>query len=172
MSSALLPPAAQAETLLQTWEQSAVPPATAAYAAACPARLAQLAALCATLRPETAISIDYEDIRAVLGSAAHFRIGTAAATGPNRAQAAAQAVLAALQPLPDASLPGPAQRALLSIISPAAQPLEMDELDTIVGTIQRPLGQDVELIFGHDETEDAAESELRVWLLVGYGAAT
>ena len=64
---------------------------------------------------------------------------------------------------------GPAQRALLNIISPAAEPLHMDELTLIIETLQHTLGQDAELIFGHDETADSAVAELRGWLLVGYG---
>ena len=114
MPSTPITPAARAETLLQEWEQHVARPTTPADATARPAQLAQLTALCATLRAEADVSIDHEDIRTVLRSATHFRIGTAAAAGPNRATQAAQATLAALQPPISGTPAGSAQSALLS----------------------------------------------------------
>ena len=160
----------QAQILLREWERHAAPPILPAYRTGRPALLAQLTELCASLHSDSGVTIDCEDLRTVLRSAAHFRVGTAAVTGSNRAIRAARALLAAIQTPPVTC--GPAQRALLSIVSPAAQPLHMDELTLITETIQHTLGQDAELIFGHDETEDSSVTELRVWLLVGYGSPT
>lgn len=170
MSSPPPSPAAQAETLLHLWEQHAGPPATVAYTDTRPALLAQLTALCAALRPEDEVNIDHEDIRTVLRSAAQFRIGTAANAGPDRATHVARAALAALQlPQLNGPLAAPARSVLLGIISPVAEPLEMDELTTILETVQCHFGPELEMIFGHGDTEDPAETALRAWLLVGYG---
>ena len=157
-----LPPIILAETLLREWELHAARPTLPEHR---PALLAQLAELCTSLQPGADIAIDYEDLRSVLHSAAHFRVGTYATVGPNRA---ARALLAAIQKQQLAPV-GPAQRALLNIISPAAEPLHMDELTLIIETLQHTLGQDAELIFGYDEITDYAVAELRGWLLVGYG---
>ena len=165
MPPAKLPPIILAETLLREWELHAARPTLPEHR---PALLAQLAELCTSLQPGADIAIDYEDLRSVLHSAAHFRVGTYATAGPNRAISTARALLAAIQKQQLAPV-GPAQRALLNIISPAAEPLHMDELTLIIETLQHTLGQDAELIFGHDETADSAVAELRGWLLVGYG---
>ena len=170
MSFASLAPAVQAGALLKEWEQHPGRTRPPDYTATRPARLAHLAALCAALRPEAEVNIDHEDIRTILRGATDFRIGTAAATGPGRAVHVAEAALAALQ-LPGAGAPaGPARSALLGIVSPVTESLEMDELTTITETIQPQLGQELEMIFGHGETADATDTELRVWLLVGYAA--
>ena len=134
MSLAPLPPTIQAQSLLQEWEWRT---ATATLPAYRPALLAHLTELCASLRPATGagVTIDYEDLLTVLRSAAHFRVGTAATAGSNRAVRAAQALLAAIRESTLAC--GPAQRALLS---PTAQPLHMDELTSIIETIQHSLG--------------------------------
>ena len=165
MPPAKLPPIILAENLLREWELHAARPTLPEHR---PALLAQLAELCASLQPGADIAIDYEDLRSVLHSAAHFRVSTYATAGPNCAVSATRAPLAAIQKPPLAPV-DPAQRALLNIISPAAEPLHMDELTLITETLQHTLSQDAELIFGHDETADSAVAELHGWLLVGYG---
>ena len=159
-------PAALANTLLFEWEQRTRP--VAACLASRPALLTQLAAICATLRPGAAMHITAGDLRAVLASAAAFGIGTARASGPDRAARAANAVVAGARAPGHCAPIGPAHQALLSISSPAAVPLHMDELTVILEIAQHALGPDVEIVFGHDETDKATAPDLQVWLLVGY----
>ena len=109
----------------------------------------------------------------MLRCATAFGLGTAVAHGPGRAGHAAALAIAAVQ-TQKLGL-APTSRAVSSLLCIASGPdweLEMDELTQVTETIQTTFGQDMEIIFGNDIISDLADSELQVWLLVGYAAAT
>lgn len=162
------PPAhALAETLLSEWEHRTGLRPTPAHQAARLLTLARLAELCELVLTSSDVNVDADDIRTTLAPAASFGIATAAARGPGRA---AQ-VVAALQfhhygPSPT----GPASTVLLSITTHSDADLDMDGLTFIVEFVHNTLGENIEMIFGHGEHDDAAAPGLRMHLLVGYGA--
>jgi hypothetical protein len=67
---------------------------------------------------------------------------------------------------------GLAKYALLSLRSRSTAPCAMDELTFLLSILQESLGQDAEIVFGHDETTEANAPELQLWLLVEYAAIT
>ncbi len=162
------PPAhALAETLLSEWEHRTGFCPTPAHQTARLLTLALLAELCASTLIEQDVNIDADDICTTLATAASFGTATAAASGPGRA---AQ-VVAALQlhhygPAPAS----PASTVLLSITAHSEADLEMDELTFIIEFVQNMLEETTEMIFGHGEYDDSTIPELRMSILVGYGA--
>lgn len=172
MNSDLSAPAALAETLLREWEARTRPAPTPAYQAARPLMLAQLADLCQLLLQPADINVTADDVREVLLRATTIGLGTTVAHGSGRAARVAAGVTAAIQTQQLGPAPtGNPVSSLLSISSSPDCELEMDELTQITETVQTTFAQDMEMVFGHDISPDLTDSELRVWLLVGYAAA-
>ena len=164
-------PAALAETLLREWEARTRPAPTPAYQAARRPVLALLTEFCESLRADDPITVDAEDVRAVLHQSTAIGLGSAVAYGPDRASQAAASVIAAVR----AQQLGPTPTAhpvlaLLAIRSGPDLELQMDELTEITETVQTAFGQDLEMIFGHNDSAGLLGPALHVWLLVGYAA--
>ncbi|AMJ65380.1 DNA translocase FtsK [Hymenobacter sp. PAMC 26628] len=151
---------------ISEWEQRPGV-AFAADPATRPLTLAQLLPLYELLLVVEDVNVDAGDARTTLADAASFGVATATASGPGRAAR----LVAALQfhhygPTPA----GPDCIGLLSITAHSDADLDMDELTFITEFVQNALGENFEMIFGHGYHDDSAASELRVHLLVGYGA--
>ena len=93
------------------------------------------------------VNVDFEDVKTVMKDSGAAVMGSAEASGENRAiRAAEEAISSPL--LNNRNIHG-AQKILLSIISGEEAELQMDELTEITEHIQEKAGDDAEVIFGH-----------------------
>ena len=168
--SATTPPAAPPTptALLAAWEAAATPAQLAAqapYRAMVLAWLTTLHQLVASAPPLPG-EVDMDDAYTIMRGAGAIRAAQTETTGPTRAAAALRQLLAAVPPSVDGQ---PARRALLSVVSGPAAPLEMDELSEIMETLHNTLlRDDGEMIFGHGERVTVAAGAVQVWLLLSY----
>lgn len=120
----------------------------------------------AIIKPSTKtyINIDFSDFEYVLKSSQYAISGTSKKSGKDRALSAItdayhSSLLKYNQPIHKYS------RAILIIVSKGSPSLEMDELTTITDFLQKSLGDEAEIIFGHGENKDMDE-EISVSLIV------
>ncbi len=113
------------------------------------------------------VNVDFEDVRAVMKNAGRAVMGSARASGEERALTAAEEALNS--PLLNNQQVHGANRILLSIMSGEEAELQMDELTIITDYIQRFAGDECEVIFGHG-VEAGLTDGIRVTVIAtGYG---
>jgi cell division protein FtsZ len=102
------------------------------------------------------VNVDFEDVKTVMKDSGAAVMGSAQASGENRARRAAEEAISS--PLLDSRNIHGAQKILLSIISGEEAELQMDELTEITEHIQEKAGDDAEVIFGHGIDPDLNDS--------------
>ncbi len=108
------------------------------------------------------ISVDFADVRTVMSEMGMAMMGSALASGVDRARVAAeQAVASPL--LDDITLDG--ARGVLVNISTAPGCLKMKEYHEVMGIIRQYADPDAQVKFGTAEVEDMEEDEIRVTLI-------
>ena len=155
----------QAATLLSEWEQSqpsGLPPVMPEFRAAYDQFVGE--ALSGT--QET--NLEVADLREILLDSCGIVIGRAGASGPGRAlRALAEAYQ---RPQVAGSQTATQGKVLLAIQTQPEAELQMDELTDITETLQKRLGYDWEMIFGHGIVPDLA-AELRITFVLAPGAS-
>ena len=108
------------------------------------------------------INVDFADVRAVMSEMGLAMMGSAYASGIDRARVAAEQAVAS--PLLDnITLQG--ARGVLVNISTAPGCLRMSEYHEIMGIIRQYADEDAQVKFGTAEVEDMAEDTIRVTLI-------
>ena len=108
------------------------------------------------------VNVDFEDVKTVMKEAGAAVMGSAHASGDNRARRAAE--MALNSPLLNNQNINGAQKILLSIMSGQEAELQMDELSDITDYIQEFAGDEAEVIFGHGVDAELGE-EIRVTVI-------
>ena len=113
------------------------------------------------------VNVDFADVRTVMGEVGMAMMGSASASGPERARSAAQAAVRSPL-LEDVNLAG-ARGVLVNIT--AASDLRMKEYHDVMNTIKEFTADDAMVIVG-TVIDDAMTGELRVTMIAtGLGAA-
>jgi hypothetical protein len=162
-------PAVSPEALLLEWEQFAPPVPSAAYHRARAGFLAHFQLLSHIIDIDTDVNVDVLDVRNMLRRASSLRVGSAGASGPDRAtQVAAAALASCHQCRLGLAIEQPASAALLSLVCTPTAELEMDELTTITEHLQAQIGGQADVLFGLNQTTDALDG-VQLCLLLSYG---
>ncbi|MET4073615.1 hypothetical protein [Hymenobacter sp. UYCo722] len=111
-------------------------------------------------------NLEVADLREILLDSCGIAIGRAEASGPGRAlRALAEAYQ---RPQVVGNQTATQGKVLLAIQTQPAAELQMDELTDITETLQKSLGYDWEMIFGHGIVPDLA-NELRIMFVLAPG---
>ena len=114
------------------------------------------------------VNVDFEDVRTVMGEMGKAMMGSAAASGMDRARLAAEQAVAS--PLLEGIELSGARGVLVNISANSA--LGMKEVREVMNTIRAYAAEDAHIIFG-TVFDDAMEDNLRVTVVAtGLGAAT
>ena len=114
------------------------------------------------------VNVDFEDVRTVMGEMSKAMMGSAAASGMDRARLAAEQAVAS--PLLEGIELSGARGVLVNISANSA--LGMKEVREVMNTIRAYAAEDAHIIFG-TVFDDAMEDNLRVTVVAtGLGAAT
>jgi len=113
------------------------------------------------------VNVDFEDVKTIMGEQGQAMMGTAAATGPNRAREAAEHAIAC--PLLEGVDLHGARGILVNIT--AGRNLKMRETREIMDTIRSYASEDANVIFGNAYNDDMGD-DLRVTVVAtGLGRA-
>lgn len=132
-----------------------------------PARLQLVHGLKDLIRPHSrGMSLDWEDVQAILSHARGIWLGRAQAAGPERALLVAEQVWASgLQVGPGTGL----LRALLLVLRTGREEaVQVEELAALLEAVQLRAGAECNVVFECD-TDDGLENRIEAMLLVGYG---
>lgn len=108
------------------------------------------------------ISVDFADVRTVMGEMGMAMMGSAVASGVDRARTAAEDAVASPL-LDDITLNG--ARGVLVNISTAPGCLKMREYHQIMGIVREYADPDAQIKFGTSEVEEMSEDDIRVTLI-------
>ena len=114
------------------------------------------------------VNVDFEDVRTVMGEMGRAMMGSATASGPGRAQEAAEKAIASPL-LEGVNLSG--ARGVLVNITAARGNLKMKEVDQVMNTVKAFAAEDAHIIFGAVYDDQMADA-LRVTVVAtGLGLA-
>ncbi|MEQ8238000.1 MAG: cell division protein FtsZ [Cyclobacteriaceae bacterium] len=116
------------------------------------------------------VNVDFEDVKTVMKEAGGAVMGSAMASGENRAKRAAEEALNS--PLLNNQNIHGAQKILLSIMSGEEAELQMDELTEVTDFMQEFCGDDAEVIFGHGVDSELGENIKVTVIATGFDNST
>lgn len=112
------------------------------------------------------MSLDWEDVQAILSNARGIWLGKAQAAGPERALLVAEQVwTSGLQVGPGTGL---VQELLLVLRTGREEAVQVEELAALLEAVQLRVGAECNVEFEFD-TDDGLENRMEAMLLVGYG---
>ncbi len=108
------------------------------------------------------VNVDFEDVKTVMYNSGDAVMGSAIASGDDRAKCAAEEAINS--PLLNNQNIQGAEKVLLSIVSGEGKELQMDELNEITDFMQDMAGDDADVIFGHSVDSDLGDA-IRVTII-------
>lgn len=116
------------------------------------------------------VNIDFEDVKSVMRDAGMAAMTFSIKSGENRAREAIEEAMNS--PLINKLNTKSSQKVLLSIMTGGNPELEMDELTEITSYIEKALGHDAEMIFGHGINENLGSAIQVIIVLTGFNTSS